>query len=1581
MQNTSTVHTEVFNKGLYKDINDIYISEGQWTHARNVVNNSDSGDIGVIGNEQGNILCTQAPYQIIGSVYISAGRWAIYSTNNHTIQDGLPSEIGLFIEDTCSYYTIVNDSLSTCKLNFSKVKPIIGVSKDNADCSMQLYWDDGLNPSRTLNIGNPDSWPNLNVFGKWPGVPYIQVPAPADSNNNNPDCDVTIPTNDIDCDALRLATLTSVPCITVEKGLGLGSLPNGSYQATIAYTVNSIKVTDYITISNVQPLWTHENLSGSLDIYFDNLDSDYDEFELVIISFINQQTVAKSIGVYSTNINKVSLDLIDNALPSVPIELIPLRTPVYEKSDAMFKVNNYLVRVGPTTSLDFNYQVKANKIKAKWVAVKYSSEYYYKSGNKTSFMRDEVYSFFIRWIYNTGEKSASYHIPGRPSKTSDTFLVNGLDAGNDISLQRWKVESTASITSYASSVLQDGGTVVLSGDMGYWESTERYPDNKADVWGELCGKAIRHHKFPEDAIYGDNRSPLATVRNYDPADNTIVILGVEFENIEFPVDNQGNPITNIVGYEILRGSREGHRSILAKGIINNMREYDIPNDVSNKTGLYVNYPYNYTGYDPFLGRDKELVNNNKTYTQTRGGAYRDNDLFDSSTGNDDVILFDGVKDDIFSFHSPETNFRNPFLSASELKVYGTLTGAVTGRFKEVDNHPKNKLATDVLFFLSSVAGVAIGRTAADAADGGPLAQLELLAKYTALSSALSASTGFTDAGILALVGGLALTLTYKSVLFTYFYVQATDNIMEGIKSFSKYQQYALQYVSHGFYSNFEYSPIGQRRRSLDKSVYLQSASQDYTEDYTINNILRAKTVVVSTNTTLNRDTRDNTLFTVKNIAKNENGRVRPADASERDVYARPWDYLQTSTSVTKYAALKVAIDNQYGQLEQIKQIPVGCIQLWNRGYNQKDRTDVIFGGDVYINRYTEKNTFFYFSKWMENLPDGTEYDYRLYNMLPYPRYWMDTTKFDSTNFISGVLGGFSASTLPNDFSHLDRQKVSGLLILKNAYMYLFNSGIRDFYVESEINLALRDYEEDRGKRHYDFYTYTDYESLFDPNVIRDINYYKYDYSLSLVKHYSSFISWGNLQARSYDPSIAEQCYIYYPKRVIYSLPQQKELLKDNWKQFLANNYYDFSSRVIAMKPVGRTGAIIMLESQSPILMQGTEEIDLNSGTKLTIGDGGLFTGQPLQNIISVDSEIEYGSCQSRLSVLNTPGGVFYISANQGKVFSFGVGLNDISKTGMKWWFNEFLQYQILNDFEDFDLLDNTIVGVGCQSVYDNDNEIVYFLKRDFKLKPQFKNKLIYDKDGKFINLVNGGTVLLGNPTYFENASWTVSYDLKAKAWISFHDWHPNLTLGSKSKFLTILNNQIWKHNDRCDLFCNYYGVPYPFEIEYVQNQGQEVTTTRSVEYALECYTYDETCNNKYHQLTQNFDEAVIYNTEQMSGTLKLNLTPTSPYQILNYPQVNATNIDILYSKVEQKYRFNQFWDITADRNNPIPMWLVESNGYIRNINSSYVNYNKGATERKKFRHYVNRVLLRKLFSGSSKLLFKVANNKLLKSFR
>ena len=165
---------------------------------------------------------------------------------------------------------------------------------------------------------------------------------------------------------------------------------------------------------------------------------------------------------------------------------------------------------------------------------------------------------------------------------------------------------------------------------------------------------------------------------------------------------------------------------------------------------------------------------------------------------------------------------------------------------------------------------------------------------------------------------------------------------------------------------------------------------------------------------------------------------------------------------------------------------------------------------------------------------------------------------------------------------------------------------------------------------------------------------------------------------------------------------------------------------------------------------------------------------------------------------------------------------------------------------------------------------------------------------------------------------------------------------------------------------------------------------------MEAYVYKnfDMCSNfsenigrdRWHDLDWNFDEAIIYNSEQVSGLLTLNLTPKNNAPLITqFPVINPNDIDILYSKEEQRYRFNQFWDITDDRGEfstaERPIWITTLNGYIKDLNAANLNYNKPALQRKKFRHYYNQVILRKNISGDRKMLLKLANSKMNISFR
>ena len=143
--------------------------------------------------------------------------------------------------------------------------------------------------------------------------------------------------------------------------------------------------------------------------------------------------------------------------------------------------------------------------------------------------------------------------------------------------------------------------------------------------------------------------------------------------------------------------------------------------------------------------------------------------------------------------------------------------------------------------------------------------------------------------------------------------------------------------------------------------------------------------------------------------------------------------------------------------------------------------------------------------------------------------------------------------------------------------------------------------------------------------------------------------------------------------------------------------------------------------------------------------------------------------------------------------------------------------------------------------------------------------------------------------------------------------------------------------------------------------------------------------------------------EQVSGYLNLNIFPKINITLsLQYPKLNnsiivepnlpaSVGFDILFSKEENKYRFNQFWDITADRGEYFdpaipgfaqrPIWNTEANGYIRALNPANLNYNKAELQRKKFRHYTTVVLFRKLISNDRKMLVMITNTKDLYSPR
>lgn len=1544
--NSSAVKTNSFHKGMVKDNTDIFVSEGLWLNAVNAINNAHYGETGSIGNEPSNEFCTSTPYTIIGFAHLSQTRWVIFSTNNTA------SEIGIFDESTCSYSLVVNNPC----LGFKMTHLISAVVKGNYDCTDSVYFADNLNPDRVLNLNR---------------VPYKVI----GDSNTDADCFTPIYSEELDCDALRLHPLVTQPCVTVKKAQGAGQLNNGSYMACVAYSENGVRLTDYSIPSAPQALWDHAGTGGSLDIVLENLDPNFEEFELVVVAVINQQTIAKKIGNYSIRQSKVTLDLFLQSLVTVDLAQIPLRSVVYEKSEKMFEVNNYLIRTGVTTQPYFNYQPLANQIRANWVAAEYPADYYWGGGNKVGYMRDEVYAFFIRWVYKTGARSASFHIPGRAANTLDTTAVSTSDVVYPTETQIWQVYDTS--TRYnASGSTSDGGQIIAKGDMAFWQSTERYPDDKDTVWHTLCGKPIRHHKMPSNE----------TIHIHNQGGTKIIILGVEFYNIAHPVDENNQPISDIIGYEILRGSREGNRTIVAKGLFNNMLEYNLAGNTSKK-GLIQNYPYNDLRPDNFLTDDYSVL--------------------DSGTANPDTIesasKLSNYKRDIFSFHSVETNFVKPYLGGNHIKLYTEERGTVIGRYEFPDKHPKHVLLSDGAFAIAAVVGAgialinALGKTtySGELGIGVSTASSTESGSATILPAIIAgAFQNPVGAGVNA--AGIAVLVTSS----LYYFGQGIDQVLEVLRNISKERQYMLQYNSHGFYSSFSNvnnsSVPGGLQKSIRRQIvpssakYIGSGLHDFDATRRINNLNRNKYVALKLSSTVSDPIsgQDNTKHRIKD------GGVTYSDPLKNEV---------STTTVAYYGAVKVDFQNQYGQLSSVVQLPTGsCVFLTSSETEQRFISGPVFGGDVYINRYTEKNPYMFFNTWMYDMPNRTEYDYRNYVNGPAPRYWVNFEKYDAQDFNLSIFpnGIFTSPIIdlntPSDFHRLDRPSaVTGALTVRNSYAYLFHNGVRDFFTESELNMAYRDYGQESYEKFYDVYgnSFNDLSTMFRSDLITKPIFFKYDLSLSASKLFNNFASWGSLLPNDYNPLLYSSCFQYYPNRGVYSLQQQEGLKRDNWRNFLPLNYRDFGGKINTIKSLNATGAMILFEDEEPVMFVGVDQLQTTGGVKVTIGDGGLFQGN-MQTVVNADDTIGYASSISSKASVNTPHGLFFVSQQSGKIMQYAGGIVEISRNGMKFWFNENLPSKFLKVYPEYPYYDNPVVGIGVQAIYDPQYEIVYFTKRDYV---PLRNDLLFDDpsgvpyyvtlSGQPNNLVTTKTFCsFDNPAVFKPCHWTISYDPKNKQWISFHDWKPTLLMPSFRHFFSIKNNAIWRHNNRWDSYCNYYGTDYPWEVEYPVVTPNNVTTLRNIEYTMDVYKFFNDGKDFHHVLDENFDRAILYNSEQISGLLRLRLTgKNAPLDLVNYPQVTANGIDILFSKEENRYRFNQFWDITKDRGEfssaREPMFITNCAGDHKNINPDNVDYFKSPLERKKFRHYGNNIVLRKNVSGDKKMILKLTNSKHLNSSR
>ena len=604
--------------GMNMDQSVNQIPKGTLSYALNAsVENFDANSVNY-QNEPGNEFCLDFPtgYHVIGEHFIAEQNKHIFFLANPDLNT---SEIGYMLNNDCIYHTYVN---ADC-LNFNIHYPVHKSVHKITNCTTEIYWTDGLNQRRFLNLDDITS-----IYTVKPGTNV---------------CDnETIPV--IDCNKLNIQPDFDIPQLAVTDVTTGGSLIAGTYQFAIQYC-DSIGdgYTSYYSVTNPTPIADINKTTPNFDyevgksivLNINNIDVTgyFRYFNLAVIKTINNITSVELVGTYFIDDTDKRVTYTGQNQEQIRLTINDIfeKFPYYEIAQDVTAVQDLLIWDNLTSVDKVNYQRIANQIQLQWQTYKIPDDENYSdelnATNLRGYLRDEVYAFEIVFLLKNGKQTDGFHIPGRDKNFSEIGLPDVpttdpdfigtptyVDLGTGIGYSPyWKIYNTASVIGDASGDPINNATPYKYGEFAYWESEEVYPCNEL-VWGELSNQPIRHHKFPDVLVSPifESATPTIVAGKYSveiKSKRSVFPIGVKIDIDQIEGLIQGSSLTaeqknDIAGFKIVRGDRGTNKSIVAKGILRNVGKYK-----REETEYYFpNYPYN------DLNEDKFINTNNNAFT-------------------------------------------------------------------------------------------------------------------------------------------------------------------------------------------------------------------------------------------------------------------------------------------------------------------------------------------------------------------------------------------------------------------------------------------------------------------------------------------------------------------------------------------------------------------------------------------------------------------------------------------------------------------------------------------------------------------------------------------------------------------------------------------------------------------------------------------------------------------------------------------------------------------------------------------------------------------------------------------------------
>ena len=1486
-------------KGLNNEVSKVIQPEGTSPFVLNGINKTINGDYSFISVEPGNELCVilREGFRVIGKQYINDNRIVIFST------DGNTSEIG--ISKSCKYTPIITEAC----LNFNTSNQIDTTYRLRRGCEDVIYFTDGLNPVRSINLSKLDDYINEE-------------------------------TGEYDCNLFNLQPDYTIPCFINSEILTGGNIPTGTYNFAVQYLDSDLNPTDFFYSSQTVPIYysdlglNYSNITGNSNITNDatngkpntnkaiklslsNLDDKFTYYRILIMiaeggsGNITQSYLSSPIPI---NQEEYIYDGDLNNLEEVDYKTINFKREKIETAEHIEQLENRLILGNlKGKKVDFcGFQKAASLIHTNYVSEEIEINNRSFVGNsknentyfrKMSYLADEVYAKAIVYVFKDGYESPAYHIPGRPLDqyalpngqiftANDSELITTWSSSiehlvpssqaeeynNNPYLTRWEVFNTST---------EDGG-------MSYYQIDNKYLDkedcNGGDYWGvdyygnQLKNTNIRHHKFP-------SRETLGLLESSGSVDTQTCLI-LSFNVGAFPELPEGEE--NIYFTLTYTNNELGGVEISEEIIIN----------ISQENTLFVaEISCTESDGSVFSWESGFLTGENLEVLSNVSLEQENNTVINSDTKKSYIL---GIQYNNIIYPHPDI-IGHYFVCAKRDTFNRTIIDkGFMGNTRLDDKYlsftyfnPKQSLSPDN-----------VGNSDKH--------------KYIYYPKFL-----FKDGNLLTSNNHLTVEGKYKNITKVVYGDEQKDVVKQdgflwagedlNISIDTRVQCYN---EFEGFYDNI----------AIDRTSVFDGAAHSNTYEVGVNTF----------NTSQNNR--------VQLLTHNSN-------------FTIPDDELW-------YVSIK---NNQdvHTNLFNIEYVRSHNCVLNNQFSN------IVYGGDTFIGELVMTNLSF--RRQSKSIIDflGAYLTIVISAALTIVTAGAATPLLISAVLAVAAIGITSAavSYLYNEYNkglgeHLQDDELED--VQQNG---LTQKGLNwsaemlcGILVESDINISLRQPQvnecgeiprydmdtKDYFRKKLLYYNSEDNKLRLRPIPCPEVYDYNKDFSrLNCESKYFPI-------PLEYD--CCSECLEEFPHRVAWSEQSFQEELTDNFKVFLSNNYSNIE---------GENGVITDLLRQNNSLYVYTEEalwvLPQNVQERVTdelisfIGTGEFFSIPPRK--VGEDSLGTLGT-QHKWATIKTTQGTFSVNQRDNTIYQIGKNVKVISNAGLLRWFENNLTSFLGKQFEEdtsvkYPHLNNTshTNGVGLISGYDKKYDRVLFTNIDYSL---LSGKFVFIEreeeiveDSGFMYYLNGNfynsqkqLVKLSNTDYFENKSWTLSYDLIGGFFVSWHSYLPYIYLEDQDTFYSTNQDSIWVHNTK-DSFRKYYNLIRPFIVEKIYNG--EPLNTKTFEYIIfqtVSYVYNSLEKEWSDDRYETFNKIIAYNTYQSTGELTLEVKDVDKDFFFNSVQQKNDVVEI--NKDEKDWSINDFRDYCID--NSVPMFTQEWNSKKNNfyidkvVNVNNIDYNKDWTD-------------------------------------